>query len=74
MEYALNAFNVVSQLTVPVARGLQDGLSHIVDIAAPLQRWAPRSAFPAGMPSEVPLALIIGLTLFAAGYLILRRV
>ena len=74
MEYALNTFNVVSQLTVPVARGLQDGLSHIVDIAAPLQRLAPHTRPPAGMPSEVSVALVIGVSLFVAGYLILRRV
>ena len=74
MEYALNTFNVVSQLTVPVARGLQDGLSHIIDIAAPLQRLAPHASLGPGMPADVSLALVIGLSLFVAGYLVLRRV
>lgn len=74
MEYALNTFNVISQLTVPVARGLQDGLSHVVDVAAPLERLVPYTSLRPGMPSDVSLALVIGLSLFVAGYLILRRV
>ncbi|HKX16759.1 MAG TPA: hypothetical protein VJT33_01950 [bacterium] len=74
MEYALTTLNVVSQLTVPVARGLQDGLSHIVDVAAPLQRLAPHNRLSPGVPADVSLALVIGLSLFVAGYLILRRV
>ncbi len=74
MEYALNTLNAVSQLTVPIARGLQDGLSHVIDVAAPLQRLVPHTWLPPGVPSEVSLALVIGLSLFVVGYLILRRV
>ncbi|HKX16948.1 MAG TPA: hypothetical protein VJT33_02925 [bacterium] len=73
MEYALNTLNVVSQLTVPIGRGLQDGLSHIVDVAAPLQRLAPHNRLPQGVPSDVSLALIVGLSVFVVGYVILRR-
>lgn len=73
MEYALNILNLVSQLTAPIARALQDGLAHILDVAAPLHRWAPRTGLPAGVPSEVSLALVIGLSLFVVGYLVLRR-
>ena len=74
MEYVLNTLNVVSQLTVPIARGLQDGLSHIVDVAVPLQRFVPHDRLAPGVPSDVSLALVVGLSLFVVGYLILRRV
>lgn len=74
MECALNTLNVVSQLTVPVARGLHDALSRAGDMAAPLGRLVRDTWVPPGVPFEVALASAIGLSVFTVGYLILRRV
>jgi len=75
MEYALNSFNVVSQLTVTSVRGLPDALSHAVGVVAtPLQRLVPDTWPSAGVPLDPSLALVIGLSVFVAGYFVLRRV
>lgn len=74
MEYALMTLNVVSQLTVPISRALHNAFSYAADVAHPLQRLVPDTWLPPGVPFEVGLATVIGLSVFTAGYLILRRV
>jgi hypothetical protein len=74
MEYALNALNVVSQLTAPAARGLEDALSRAVNATAPLQRFGPDTWLPPGVPSDISLVFMIGGAIVGVGYLVLRRV
>jgi hypothetical protein len=75
MEYVLNSLNVVSQVTVPTARGLQDALSHAVGVvAAPLQGLVPDIWQSPGALLDPTLVLAIGLSVFVVGYFVLRRV
>ena len=74
MDYALNTVNVVAQSTVPIARGLYAATTYAEDVAHPLQRLVPDTWLPPGVPFDVGLATVSGLSIFTAGYLILGRV
>lgn len=73
MEYVLNALHAVAQLSVPIASGLLDGLSHVIDFVAPLGRLVLHTWLRPGVPFEAALAAVVGLAVFTIGSLILRR-
>lgn len=76
MEYALNTMNVISQSVVPVANGLQDGLSQALgQVTGSVHRviydaWPTAGTGGGGVPA---VYMIAGAMLFAVGYFTLRR-
>jgi hypothetical protein len=74
LEYVLNSFNTVSQVTVPTARGLQDALSSAFGWATgPVHRVVPNT-WPTPASVDAPTAVVlVGVLVLVVGYLTLRR-
>jgi len=75
MEYVLNSLNVISQITVPVARELPDALSRAIGVVTgPLQRVVPNTWPTAGTAVDAPAAfVVVGVLVLVVGYVTLRR-
>ncbi|HEV2281265.1 MAG TPA: hypothetical protein VGX75_02600 [bacterium] len=74
MEYVLNSFSTVSQMTVPTARGLQDALSRAVgSVAGSMYRVVPNT-WPTPASVDAPTAVVlVGVLVLVVGYITLRR-